>query len=108
MQVITNTAEFEALKLERDVLVAYFTKDVCDVGHAVLPKIIDLLQDTEVSLATIDVTSLPEVAGQHVVFAVPTILVFVYGREFDRFSRHVSLARVEDSLARARDIVASR
>lgn len=108
MHTITNEADFEALKQDHDVLVAYFTNNVCSVGEAVFPKVVDLLDGSNIPLVTVDVTAHPSVSGQHVVFTVPTLLVFVFGRELDRISRHFSLAQVEAMIERANATVAAR
>jgi thioredoxin-like negative regulator of GroEL len=105
MHTLTDEAEFEALKGEHDVLVAYFTRDTCSVGESVFPKVAAQLEGSEVPLVSVDVTALPSVAGQHMVFAVPTLLVFVFGREFARHARIFSLSQVEDAVERARAVV---
>jgi thioredoxin-like negative regulator of GroEL len=41
-----------------------------------------------------------EVSGQYLVFAVPTIIVFLDGREVNRFSRHFSMLDFENEINR--------
>lgn len=41
-----------------------------------------------------------EVAGQYTVFAVPTLLLMVEGREVARFSRHFSMQELEAPIRR--------
>lgn len=106
MYVLTQESQFEALKQEHEVLVAYFTTHACDVGEAVLPKVMGLLEEAGVPLVTIDITSLPAVGGQSLVFVAPTLLVFVLGRELDRLSRHFSLSQVQALVERATHIAA--
>ena len=105
MHHVTTPSEFEALKAAHDVVVAYFTRDTCGIGEAAFPKVAGLLEGSDIPLVPIDTTALPSVAGQHMVFVVPTLVVFVYGREFDRHARHFSIGQVEASIGKARSVV---
>jgi thioredoxin-like negative regulator of GroEL len=73
-------------------LVAYFSTPTCTVCKVLRPKIEGLVAGREgVDFLYVDSTLYPAVAGQHVVFAVPTIVLFMDGREMRRFSRNLSL-----------------
>jgi len=106
MLTVTDEAELDGLKQAHDVLVVYFTTQVCNVGEAIFPKVYRLLETRGLPLATVDTTALPAISGQHLVFVVPTLLVFVFGRELARFSRHLSMAEVEAAIDRAVELTA--
>lgn len=105
MMSLTDKAELETLKRQHDIVVAYFTANTCDVGEALLPKVSDLLEASDVKGVVISTYEWPTISGQLLVLVVPTIVLFVCGREFDRMSRHLSLAQVEASIARAKKAV---
>ncbi|MCB2206608.1 thioredoxin family protein [bacterium] len=80
-------------------LVAYFSTPTCNVCKVLRPKVEAMVADFEgVEFQYVDSSLYPAVAGQHVVFAVPTIILFVDGREMRRFSRNFSTDDFERSL----------
>jgi len=80
-------------------LVAYFSHDECNVCKTLRPKVREMLNTyPEVVFRYINIKEEPETGGQHLVFAVPTIVVFHLGKEIKRFSRYVSLGEMEDFL----------
>ncbi|NOX37715.1 MAG: thioredoxin family protein [Calditrichaeota bacterium] len=83
------------------MVLGYFTRPGCGVCSALLPKVERLLiRYPTVRLVQVDVQRWPRLAGQHLVFAVPTLILFYRGREWHRFSRWVSLTELEKALAR--------
>ncbi|MEZ4458980.1 MAG: hypothetical protein R3E66_04490 [bacterium] len=102
---VTNEAHLADLKATNDVLLVYLAPPSCNVGESLLDKVTDVLAGRSVGAAHVDTSAHPAIAGQHLVLAFPTILVFVYGREFDRLSRIISIADLERSLDRATAIV---
>ncbi|MDT8323883.1 MAG: thioredoxin family protein [Bacteroidota bacterium] len=73
-------------------LVAYFSTPTCTVCKVLRPKIEAMVAERSgVEFLYVDSSLYPAVAGQHMVFAVPTIVLFVDGRERRRFSRNLSV-----------------
>lgn len=101
MIAISSEDQFTELKTTNDVLLAYFSPPTCNVGESLFDKVAGVLEGLPVAAAHVDTSANPAVAGQHLVLAFPTIIVFVYGREFGRLSRIISIGDVEDMLARA-------
>lgn len=86
---------------EHRFLLAYFSTPTCNVCKVLRPKVEQLAARLdEVGFAYIDSSEHPEIAGQHTVFAVPTIILFHEGRELRRFSRNVSVYDIEQALER--------
>lgn len=100
MRAITSAAELESLLQTHPLFVAYFSSEGCNVCKVLKPKISALIDRLEIPGAYIDSASLPEVAGQHLVLAIPTTLVFQMGRAGDRFGRHLSMHQLEATLSR--------
>ncbi len=89
------------IKTEIGVLL-YFSGENCNVCHALRPKFKELF-DTEFSQLKqiyLDAHENPEIAAHYQVFSVPTMIVFMDGREFAREGRSVSLYQLKEKLAR--------
>ncbi len=81
------------------MLVAYFSTPQCNVCKVLRPKVEEMLQDYPgVEFLYVDSASYPDVAGQHLVFAAPTIILFMDGREMRRYSRNLALHDLERDL----------
>lgn len=73
----------------------YLTIPGCGPCHAVRPWVEPMFAQKPWTWIEIDSTISPEIAGQLLVFAHPTLLLFVDGREAARFSRAIPRAQVE-------------
>lgn len=95
-----TSAETEILETLRSskAIVAYFSTPTCNVCKVLRPKVEEMVRDTGgLTFVYVDSERHPAAAGQHMVFAVPTIILFLEGREMRRYSRNLSL----DDLARS-------
>ncbi len=96
-----QTNEFEKLILDHELLLAYCSTPTCNVCRVLKPRIQALISELppwhDVYLNT---TRSSEIAGQYLVFAVPTLILFVQGREVYRFSRYFSLNELARQLER--------
>jgi len=82
-------------KLTQKPFVMLFQTEMCGVCHAIEPKLKDLLENFGVSYVAIDAGKYPEIAGQHQVFTVPTIVVWSENREILRESRFINFSKIE-------------
>ena len=90
-----------SIRTEVGVLV-YLSGENCNVCHALRPKFKELF-DTEFSLIKqiyLDAEENAEIAGYYQVLSVPTMLVFLDGRESVREGRSVSLYQLKERLKR--------
>jgi len=86
---------------QAQVLVIYFSYPECSVCRVLRPKVEALVAELPgIDFLYVNTHQHPEVSGQYLVFAVPTILVFSDGKEVKRFSRHFSLQELETFLRR--------
>ena len=90
-----NLDSLEQLQLavtEYDGVLAYFSTPQCNVCKVLRPKLMTLIKQyyPDIICFYVDSTKLPEVSGQYSVFAVPTVLLFIDGKEFARKSRNFS------------------
>ncbi len=96
----------EIIRNEIGVLL-YFSGENCNVCHALRPKFKELFDKSFplIRQIYIDAEKNPLIAAHFRVFSVPTILVFLDGREFIREGRAVSLYQFKDKLLRPYNII---
>jgi thioredoxin 1 len=101
-RTIESLEEFNRFREEVPALLAYFSTDACNVCKVLKPKTERMLRAEFPEMKAVYIQSdvLPEIAGQHRVFAVPTILIFFDGRETIRKSRHISLDELRNEIGR--------
>ena len=88
------------------LLVAYFSQEDCQVCKVLKPKVEHLVDSYKgIEFLYIDIKSYPALSGQHLVFSIPTIIVFVSGKEHTRFSRHFSMDDLNALLGKLHDMV---
>ena len=99
---IRSFEEFLKLKEEESAVLAYFSTEVCNVCKVLKPKVEELIEAEfpKIKLAYIKSDKLPEVAAQNQVFAAPTILVFIDGREYIRKSRNIGISELQREIER--------
>ncbi len=90
-----------SIRTEVGVLL-YFSGENCNVCHALRPKFKELFDENFPQLKQIylDAHENPEVSAHFQVFSVPTMIVFMDGREFAREGRAVSLHQLREQLKR--------
>jgi len=87
----------------------YFSAPTCNVCHALKPKLLKAVDDNfkEFKIISIDVSVDQEIAAAFSVFAIPTVLIFLDGKEFLRKSRHMSVEEVISEIKRPYTIMMS-
>jgi len=99
MKNIKSSEEFNGFMTNEPILLAYFGSDSCTVCHATKPKVEDLLKKLpNVSACYCPADHNPELAGQHLIFTVPAIVIFHHGHEIYRSARFLDLQYVEKLL----------
>ena len=94
---------------ENPAVMLYFSAPTCNVCHALKPKLLEAMNENfkTFEIASIDVSTDAEIAAHFSVFAIPTVLVFLDGREFLRKSRHMSVGEVINEIKRPYEIMMS-
>ena len=87
----------------------YFSAPTCNVCHALKPKLTQAIEKEfdKMDIISIDTSVDQEVAAHFSVFAIPTVLVFLDGKEFVRKSRHMSVDALIDEIKRPYQIMNS-
>jgi len=96
------------IKSEVGVLL-YFSGENCNVCHALRPKFKELFEKEfpKIKQIYLDAHENPQISANFQVFSVPTMLVFLDGREFIREGRAVSIYQLQQKLQRPYDIMLS-
>jgi thiol-disulfide isomerase/thioredoxin len=89
------------IKEELGVLL-YFSGESCNVCHALRPKFKELFENDfpQIKQIYLDAMEYQEISSYYQVLSVPTIIVFMDGREFAREGRTVSLYKLSEQLKR--------
>ncbi len=103
MEELQNT-----IRTEAGVLL-YFSGENCNVCHALRPKFKEAFNTHFPLLRQIylDAHDNAEISAEYQVFSVPTMIVFLDGREFAREGRNVSLHQLVSQLERPYGIMNS-
>ena len=80
----------------------YFSGENCNVCHALRPKVKELFEKEfpQIEQIYLDAHENPQISAHYQVFSVPTIIVFLDGREFVREGRAISLHQMREQLQR--------
>jgi len=101
--------EIESLiKSELGVLL-YFSTPTCNVCHALKPKIIEAFDEhfPKIKKHFIDSSQSPEIPASMGIFSVPTIVIYLDGKEFARESRNVSITALVEKISRPYEMMIS-
>jgi len=106
MQTIEN---IEKSIKENIAVMVYFSAPTCNVCHALKPKLMEALDANfkEFVVESVDISVEEEIAPHFDVFAIPTVLVFLDGKEFLRKSRHMSVDEVIKAIQRPYEMMTS-
>ena len=96
------------IKQELGVLL-YFSTPTCNVCHALKPKIIEAFNENfpEIKQHFIDASLSPEIPASMGIFSVPTIVVYLDGKEFTRESRNISVGELIQKITRPYEMMTS-
>jgi len=94
---------------EKMAVMLYFSAPTCNVCHALKPKLLEAIKTNfqTFEIINIDTSIDQEIAAHFSVFAIPTVLVFLDGREFLRKSRYMSVDEVVREIKRPYEIMIS-
>jgi len=91
---IQSKEQLKQFMAQEEPFILYFSSQDCNVCQAVFPKLMNLIDSQLIKVAKIYIDEHVEIAGQLLVFTVPTILIFHEGREILRESRFIDFQRV--------------
>lgn len=93
--------EFQNTIAKNIVTVTYFSHDECKVCKVLKPKVEELVKKyDDFAFIYVNTAESVETTGQYSVFTVPTVIIFVEGKESKRFSRNFAMIELEELLDR--------
>ena len=94
---------------ENMAVMVYFSAPTCNVCHALKPKLLEAVDENfdKFKIVSVDVSLSQDVSAHFSVFAIPTVLIFLDGKEFLRKSRHMSVDEVVREIKRPYEIMTS-
>lgn len=106
MQTIEN---IEKTIKENLAVMVYFSAPTCNVCHALKPKLLEALESNfeDFKVESVDISVNEDIAPHFGVFAIPTVLIFLDGKEFFRKSRNMSVDEVIREIKRPYEIMTS-
>ncbi len=104
---IKTLEELKAFIASHRATLIYFASQDCGVCDAIEPKLLGLLGELfpHLVVGRVDCTKAPAIAAQYSIFSVPTVVVYVEGRETFRRARNFSVSEVRRELARPYDLL---
>jgi thioredoxin-like negative regulator of GroEL len=101
--------QIEKIIEENIAVMVYFSAPTCNVCHALKPKLLEAIETNfeKFEVVSVDVSVSQDIAAHFSVFAIPTVLVFLDGKEFVRKSRHMSVGDLLREIQRPYEIMTS-
>ncbi|MDY0117493.1 MAG: thioredoxin family protein [Sulfurimonadaceae bacterium] len=101
--------DIETIIQENQAVMLYFSAPTCNVCHALKPKLFEAMESNfEVfEKVSIDISEAQDVAAHFGVFTIPTIIVFLEGKEFFKKSRNMSIDEVVKEIKRPYEMMLS-
>ncbi len=101
--------EIEKAIQENKAVMFYFWAPSCSICHSLKPKLLKSINEEfdKFKIIEIDVSAEQETAGQFNIFALPTIIIFLDGKELFRRSRNMGVGEVIRSIKRPYEIMMS-
>ena len=101
-KVISSELEYESIIKENLGVLLYFSRVSCNVGEALEPKVIKLLEDNfpKIPFYFVDMDKTPTIPVKYSVFVEPTIIIIFDGKETIRKSRIISIGDLSNSIDR--------
>lgn len=85
----------------------YFSAPSCNVCHALKPKLLQAISGNFATfeIISVDISATPEISSHFGIFAIPTLLIFLDGKEFIRKSRNMSVDQLIEEIRRPYEIL---
>ncbi len=99
---VQSLEAFDKLLKENEAILGYFSNKQCGVCKVLKPQIDEMLQKhfPKIKPVYIDIELVSELAAQHSVFTIPTVILYLEGKETLRKSRHVGLEELRGLIER--------
>jgi len=101
MKLINDVEKINETIENNDFVLGYFTTTSCNVCKDLLPKVEVMLEKfPEIKSIKAEADVEKKIAGEFSVFAVPSIILFIEGKETFRFVRNVGIEELKEKIER--------
>ena len=99
METIQEYSALEQAIQDKDLVFIYVSQPQCSVCKSLLPKVEELMENyPKIANYYLDTQKVPIAAGQLSVFSIPTVILFVQGKEHFRLVRTFGLREINYKL----------
>jgi len=106
MKNLNSIDDIKDFVKENKFVMLYFSSDGCNVCDDVLPMIEGLLsKNSKVVSGNVEVQNVPSVASVFGVFTIPTIIIYLEGKEIVRQSRYINFLELKEKIQRFSEFV---
>ena len=106
---MNNLYSIDAIKdfiKENKFVMVYFSSDGCNVCENILPRLEEIFKKhSKIMSAHIEVQNLPSVASVFSVFTIPTIIIFLEGKEILRQARFINFLELGQQIQRFSEFI---
>ncbi|AEF16895.1 Thioredoxin domain-containing protein [Thermoanaerobacterium xylanolyticum LX-11] len=90
---------------DEEMALLYFSTNDCGICTTLLPKLEEMLLNYDkISSGHVSIDELPATSSEFSVFTVPTVLLFVEGKEVIREARFISMDILEEKIQKYYDL----
>lgn len=92
--ILEHEGQFIEMIKNQETFLLYFTTPDCGVCKVLYPRLLNEIQEFDFPLLKVDASRFIELSGQHLVFAVPTVLIIHQQKEVLRESRYIDFTKI--------------
>ncbi|MBO8155894.1 MAG: thioredoxin family protein [Bacillaceae bacterium] len=105
MEYVKDLNEISQIIQEKPLSLLYISQPQCSVCHSVLPKVEKLAEEIpHLTAIHADASQTPALAGAFMIFTVPVVIIFSYGKEVYRQARFIQMDELENKLIQMKSL----
>lgn len=99
---VKSLKEFNEILEDNDAVLGYFSNETCNVCKVLKPQILEMVEANypKIKSLYVDISKVPEISAQNSIFTIPTVALFLAGKETLRKSRHVGIDELKIAIER--------
>ena len=100
-------SEIQSLISDKTIVLLYFYNDNCAPCKVLRPKVQEMVIEDfpNIKFQLINAEQYPATSAEYGVFASPTLLIFIEGKEYIRESKNISVSELHDKIERYYNMV---
>lgn len=101
MKIVNSLDEVKNFIHDNKMALIMFSTDTCSVCVDLTPKIEKLVNKyPKLNSVKVDMNKLTEASGEYSIFTIPTVLLFIDGKETIRRGRFISIEDLDENISR--------